>query len=104
MLIAVLQYCSIAVIAAFVIHLASITTRCLTFPLPPPSKKFSPFPLSFRKYIVTMPPWWSAARRASNPYANHPAMATFPVASPLPTNKTKQKLQNAPAHRKYPPR
>ena len=86
MLIAVLQYCSIAVIAAFVIHLASITTRCLTFPLPPPSKNF-PIPFVISQIYRNFAAWWSAARRASNPYMHHPEMANIPVASPLPTNK-----------------
>ena len=41
-----LRYCDIA-ITSYTIH--------LTFPFPPPSKKNPPFPLPFRKYIVTLP-------------------------------------------------
>ena len=57
-----------------------------------PSKK-NPIPFVISQIYRSFAAWWSAARRASNPYANHPAMTTFPVASPLPTNKTKLRLQ-----------
>ena len=71
----------------------------LTFASPTSLKKKFPIPFVITQIYRNFAAWWSAARRASNPYANYPAMTTFPVASPLPTNKTKQKLQNAPAHR-----
>ena len=85
-----LQNCriaEIAEIAAFVIHLVSITTRCFNISFSSlPSKNF-PIPFVISQIYRNFAACWSAARRASNPYANHPAMTTFPVASPLPTNK-----------------
>ena len=51
-----------------------------------PSKNF-PIPFVISQIYRNFAAWWSAARRASNPYANHPAMTTSTVASPLPTNK-----------------
>ena len=57
-----------------------------------PSKK-NPIPFVISQIYRNFAAYWYAERRASNPYANHPAMTTFPVASPLPTNKTKLRLQ-----------
>ena len=50
---AILLFCYFAILLQLpLLHIPSI----LTFhPSLPPSKKFSPFPLSYRKYIVTLP-------------------------------------------------
>ena len=45
------------------------------------SKNF-PIPFVISQIYRNFAAFWSAARRASNPYMHHPAMATFPVASP----------------------
>ena len=49
--------------------------------------KIIPIPFVISQIYRNFAACWSAARRASNPYANHPEMANIPVASPLPTNK-----------------
>ena len=54
----------------------------LTFPFPTSLKTKFPIPFVISQIYRNFAAWWSAARRASNPYMHHPAMATFPVASP----------------------
>ena len=50
------------------------------------SKNF-PIPFVISKIYRNFAAFWSAARRASNPYANHPAMTNIPCCLTLPMNK-----------------
>ena len=85
---AILLFCYFATIAT-----SSYTIHFNISSFPTSLKKIFPIPFVISQIYRNFATWWSAARRASNPYANYPAMTTFPVASPLPTNKTKPKLQ-----------
>ena len=50
----------------------------LTFPFPTSLKTKFPIPFVISQIYRNFAAWWSAARRASNPYANHPAMTNIP--------------------------
>ena len=76
----------------------------LTFPTPTSLKINSPFPLPFRKYIVTLPHGGlqheeQAILICTILQWQHPCCLT-----PPDEYRTKQKLQNAPAHRRDAPR
>ena len=84
-LIVILSYCHIVIIVTIVIIV--IYSYCaFNISISYLPQNFFPFPLSLAIYR-NFAAWWSAARRASNPYMHHPEMANIPVASPLPTNK-----------------
>ena len=74
-LIVLLSYCLIVIIVLYSYCAFNISFSSLH------SKNF-PIPFVISQIYRNFATYWSAARRASNPYANHPAMATFPVASP----------------------
>ena len=61
--IAMLQYCNKA-ISSYIVH--------LTFPTPTSLKKKFPIPFVISQIYRNFAAYWYAARRASNPYANHP--------------------------------
>ena len=67
-------------------------------------KNFSPFPLPLRKYIVTLPHGGLRHEEQAILMRTILQWQTSPVASPSRWIKTKQKLQNAPAHRRDAPR
>ena len=59
----------------------------LTFPFPTSLKIIFPIPFAISQIYRNFAAWWSAARRTSNPYANHPAMTNIPCCLTLPMNK-----------------
>ena len=80
-----MSYCHIVIIVTIVIIV--IYSYCsFNISISYLPQNFFPFPLSLAIYR-NFAAWWSAARRASNPYMHHPEMANIPVASPLPANK-----------------
>ena len=83
-LIAILRFCDFAILRFcdyFIYHPFNISS------FPTSLKTIFPIPFVISQIYRNFAAWWSAARRASNPYMHHPEMANIPVASPLPANK-----------------
>ena len=86
--IAILRYCDY-----FIYHPFNISS------FPTSLKKIFPIPFVISQIYRNFAAWWSAARRASNPYMHHPAMATSLLPHPYrrikPSRNCKMRLHTA---------